>query len=43
MVVPLRAARTRYGYIAWATAPGAPDPAAGLNQTRHTWLSPAGH
>ncbi len=28
------------GYIAWATGPGTPDPAAGLNQALHTWPSP---
>jgi len=28
------------GYVAWATGPGTPDPAAGLNQALHTWPSP---
>jgi 2-polyprenyl-6-methoxyphenol hydroxylase-like FAD-dependent oxidoreductase len=28
------------GYIAWATDPGTPDPAAGLDQALRTWLSP---
>jgi 2-polyprenyl-6-methoxyphenol hydroxylase-like FAD-dependent oxidoreductase len=28
------------GYIAWATGPGTPGPAAGLNQALYTWPSP---
>ena len=28
------------GYVAWATEPGAADPAAGLSQALHAWLGP---